>query len=133
MQLQLNANARAILEVVQSANNHPTALEVYAAVRSVRPRIGLATVYRVLHQLSEQGHIKELGQHVEGVRYDANTRRHDHAVCTDCGVLLDVPLAIDLPAETLQAAARSSTIELGTYEIRLYGRCESCQKRSNKI
>ncbi len=45
----LNTNARAILDAVQSSQKHPTALDVYESVRQVRPRIGLATVYRILH------------------------------------------------------------------------------------
>ena len=55
MKETMNANARAVLEAVRAGENHPTAQGVYEAVRSVRPQIGLATVYRILHQLAEQG------------------------------------------------------------------------------
>src|SRR5437764_9012109 len=107
MEQLLNTNARAILDVVRTSHNHPTALEVYESVRRDRPRIGLATVYRILHQLTQQGLIKELGQDVESSRYDAKTHRHDHAICTECGALLDIPLNIQLSNEALQAAAQS--------------------------
>ena len=130
MQQTLNTNARAILDVVRASQNHPTALEVYEAVRPARPRIGLATVYRILHQLTEQRLIKELGQDVECSRYDANTHRHDHAICTGCGALLDVPLDIQMSSELLQAAAQAAGIELVSHEVRLYGRCLSCQERN---
>ena len=130
MEQLLNTNARAILDVVRATHNHPTALDVYEAVRHELPRIGLATVYRILHQLTEQGLIKELGQDVECSRYDANTHRHDHAICTECGALLDVPLDIQLSSELLQAAAQTAGIELASHEIRLYGRCLSCQERN---
>jgi Fe2+ or Zn2+ uptake regulation protein len=56
----LNTNARAVLEVLRVSQKHPTAFDVYEAVRLTRHRIGLATVYRILHQLTEQGLIKEL-------------------------------------------------------------------------
>ena len=56
----LNTNARAVLDVLRASQNHPTAMDVYESVRRSRPRIGLATVYRILHQLTEQGLIKEL-------------------------------------------------------------------------
>jgi len=125
----LNANAQAVLDVLRATDNHPTALEVYEAVRRVRPRIGLATVYRVLHQLTEQGLIKELGKNDECCRYDARTDRHDHAICTTCGALLDVPLEISLPAEVLQAAAQAAGIRLGTHEVRIYGQCTACQAK----
>jgi Fur family transcriptional regulator, peroxide stress response regulator len=81
--------------------------------------------------LTEQGLIKELEYGSECSRYDAHIRRHDHAICTGCGALLDIPLDIQLPGETLQAAARAAGIELGTHELRIYGLCTSCQSRRN--
>ena len=130
MEELLNTNARAILDVLRASHNHPTALEVYESVRRARPRIGLATVYRILHQLTQQGLIKELGQDVECSRYDANTHRHDHAICTECGALLDIPLNIQLSNEALQAAAQAAGLAMGSHEVRIYGRCTPCQERN---
>jgi Fe2+ or Zn2+ uptake regulation protein len=124
---KLNANSKAVLDVVREASNHPTALEIYEAVKARRPKIGVASVYRILHSLSEQGYIKELGRSDESCRYDSQISRHDHAVCTNCGALLDVPIEIKLPVDVLEAAARAAGIELGSHEVRLYGKCASCQ------
>src|SRR5579875_396914 len=123
----LNANARAVLEALKMDSHHPTALDLYEKVRLQRPRIGLATVYRILHQLSEQGLIREIGRDSE-CRYDANISRHDHAVCTICGTLLDVPVEITVAQDALQTAARASGIELRSYEVRMYGLCQKCQQ-----
>jgi Fur family peroxide stress response transcriptional regulator len=131
MQDTLNTNARAVLDVLRAAENHLTALDVYETVRTIRPRIGLATVYRILHQLTQQGLIKELGRGNECSRYDARTCRHDHAACTGCGALFDIPVEIVLPAEVLQAAARATGIELDFHEVRIYGRCERCRRRDS--
>lgn len=132
MEELLNANARAILDVVRTTENHPTALEVYERVRLLRPRIGLATVYRILHQLSEQGLIKELGQNAGCNRYDGRTGRHDHAICTTCGALLDIPMEISLSREVLQTAAQAAGITLGEHEVRLYGQCTRCQTQTKE-
>jgi Fur family transcriptional regulator, peroxide stress response regulator len=118
----LNENARAVLDVLRASEDHPTALEVYEAVRRVRSRIRLATVYCILHQLAEQGLIRELQQNSE-YRYDARTNRHDHAICTVCAALLDVPVEICLPDGVLQAVG----ITMGTHGVRIYGACRSCQ------
>ena len=131
MQNTLNANARAVLDVVRAAQNHPTALEVYEIVRRSRPRIGLATVYRILHQLAEQGLIKELGRDSECGRYDARVQRHDHAVCTVCGALLDIPIDITLSEDILQSAAKAAGVVLGFHEVRIYGQCTACQRSNN--
>ena len=131
MKKKLNSNAQAVLDVVWATENHPTALEVYEAVKRVRPRMGLASVYRILHHLVEQEYIKEVGRREERSRYDGNVSRHDHAVCTTCGALLDVPVEITLPEEILQAAAQATGIKLGSHEVRLYGRCSSCQAHND--
>jgi Fur family transcriptional regulator, peroxide stress response regulator len=126
----LNQNARAVLAVLQASTSHPTAQEVYDEVRLARPKIGLATVYRILHQLAEQGIIKVWGYGSERARYDARIHRHDHACCTECGALLDVPVEIKLSHEVLEQAAHTAGIEMGSHEVRIYGRCQRCQARS---
>ena len=131
MKEKLNSNAQAVLDIVWAAENHPTALEVYEAVKRVRPRMGLASVYRILHHLVELEYIKEVGRGEERSRYDGKVSRHDHAVCTTCGALLDVPVEITVPEELLQAAAQATGIKLGSHEVRLYGRCSSCQAHND--
>ena len=124
----LSTNARAVLDMLHAAKNHPTALDVHETVRQTRPRIGLATVYRILHQLTGQGLIKELGRSDECCRYDARTQRHDHAICTTCGALFDISMTIGLPDEALQEAAQAAGFELASYEVRIYGRCSACRQ-----
>src|SRR6266446_9230024 len=111
MEHTLNTNAHAVLDVLRASQHHPTALEVYESVRRARPRIGLATVYRILHQLTEQGLIKELAYGSGCSRYDACTRRHDHAFCTECGAFLDIPQEVQLSTKALQVAAHSTDFE----------------------
>ena len=124
----LNENAKAILAVVRSTDTHPTALEVYETVKLQRPRIGLASVYRILHNLVEQGYVRELRMSDENFsRYDGHTSRHDHAICRSCGKLLDLPIEITLSQQALQEAALAAGITLETHEVRLYGLCVSCQ------
>lgn len=123
----VNTNAQAVLEVVRSVQTHPTALEIYEKVKQIRPRIGLASVYRILGRLVEQDYIKELTHGDGSSRYDGRTTRHDHGVCTNCGALLDLPVEVTVSQQVLQHAALAAGIELGTHEVRIYGRCASCQ------
>lgn len=123
----LNTNAQAVLDVVRSVQTHPTALEIYEKVKQIRPRIGLASVYRILGHLVEQEYIKELAYGDGSSRYDGRTIRHDHGVCTRCGALLDLPVEVTVSQQVLQNAAQAAGLELGTHEVRIYGRCASCQ------
>jgi Fur family transcriptional regulator, peroxide stress response regulator len=129
MKETLNTNAQAVLDTVRAVNTHPTALEVYEMVKQNRPRIGLASIYRILGHLVEQGYIKEMKQGDDSSRYDGRTARHDHAICSDCGALLDLPIDVMVSQSVLQQAAQAVGMELDTHEVRIYGHCSSCQAR----
>jgi Fe2+ or Zn2+ uptake regulation protein len=129
MREKLNANAQAILDIIRATDMHPTATEIYDEVRKVRPQIGLATVYRILRNLVQHGYVLELKNSDESCRYDGHITRHDHAICTECGALLDVPIDVPLAQEILQNAALAAGIQLQSHEVRLYGRCPACQAR----
>jgi Fe2+ or Zn2+ uptake regulation protein len=129
MHAKLNKNAKAVLDMVCATHNHPTTMEIYEAVKQVQPQIGLASVYRILHSLVEQEYIKELRHGDDTCRYDGHVARHDHAICTACGALLDVPINIPLTQETLETAAKAAGIELSSHELRLYGLCPMCKEK----
>ncbi len=120
----------AVLQALRAARTHPTAANLYDEVRREHPRIGRATVYRALQRLEEAGLAVEVGRDSFGRHYDARVERHDHAICSLCGQVIDLLDVRSLPAETLaplMEIARQAGFAAGTYEIRLYGRCASCQ------
>ncbi len=133
MKETLNTNAQAVLNTVRDSQRHPTAAEIYEEVRGARPRIGLASVYRILHNLVKQGYIKEVYADDETARYDGCVTRHDHAICTICGALIDVPVDVALSQEALQAAAQAAGIRLRSHELRLYGQCSVCLSEQENV
>jgi len=80
-------------------------LLLYASKLIMRLSIGLATVYRILHQLTAQGLIKELEYDSGCSRYDSCIRRHNHAFGTEGGALRDVPQDVQLSTKALQIAS----------------------------
>ena len=121
----------AVLAALRATANHPTAGELYDAVRRRYPHMGRATVYRALQRLEAAGLAVEVGRDSLGRHYDARTERHDHAVCTQCGRVLDILPKDELPPEVLaglESLARAAGVAVDTYEIRLYGRCVACQE-----
>lgn len=123
-------NETLVLEALRATDQHPTAGELYDAVRLVRPRIGRATVYRALQRLEAAGRAIQVSRDSLGRRYDARVERHDHCVCSGCGRVLDVRLPLPIPPTALdeltEIAARSG-FAASTFELRLYGRCAECQ------
>ncbi len=78
-----------ILEYLRSVKTHPSAETVYKAVKKDLPTISLATVYRNLNNLAEQGIIFKLQINNEA-RFDGDINHHQHCVCVKCGKVCDM-------------------------------------------
>lgn len=122
---RLTPQRRAVLDVLATATDHPTAGEVFERVRRILPGIGAATVYRTLGLLVESGQALELSLgDVAGARYDGNVHRHDHVVCTECGRAVDIDSP--LPAEATAALAAHTGFTITGYDLQFLGRCPTC-------
>ncbi|MEX5631993.1 Fur family transcriptional regulator [Parafrankia sp. FMc2] len=126
IELRLTPQRGAVLEVLKAADDHPTAAEVYERVRVAAPGIGSATVYRALALLVATGHALELSLgDGTAARYDANTSRHDHAVCERCGRAVDIDQPV--PDGMVAEIARRSGFTITGYDLQFRGLCPACQ------
>ena len=123
---KLTRQREAVLQVIRSREDHPTANEIFQAARLHLPTISYATVYNSLRFLKQAGLVHEIKFGDGASRYDRETERHDHAICSECGKLVD----FDLPeaAELLQAAARKSKFKAASVHLTLRGVCSDCRK-----
>jgi len=122
---RMTRQRRVILEVLQGLHTHPSADEVYAEVRRRLPRVSLATVYRNLELLSDQGLIRKIGHCDVQMRFDADLHPHFHLRCLECGSLEDSPIE---PCSQIDQAVQSMQ-DLGVigYRLEFYYRCPSCR------
>jgi len=122
---KLTPQREAVLQVIMEREDHPTASDIFEAARKRLPSISYATVYNSLRYLREAGLIHEISFGDSASRYDRETDRHDHAICTGCGSLVD----FDLPeaAQLMQAAARKSRFKPESVHLTLRGRCPDCR------
>jgi Fe2+ or Zn2+ uptake regulation protein len=121
----LTRQRKVVLEAVQAGDHHPTAAEVFDAARQAMPGISFATVYNSLRYLKGKGLVREIAFGKGASRYDRETERHDHAICSDCGKLVD----FDLPGTLglVRAAARASRFQPESVTLTLVGRCPKCR------
>lgn len=115
-----------ILNYLCSSKEHPTAEQIYAAVRETFPNISLGTVYRNLAQLEEFGMIRSVSCGHDAVRFDANTSAHHHFVCSKCGAVIDVTLK---KTDLASLASPGLPCSITDYDIVFHGLCESCSKK----
>lgn len=117
-----------MLEVVRHSESHLTANEVYQAALQRLPGISFATVYNSLRYLTSAGLIAEITFGNGASRFDCRVDRHDHAICTKCGVLVD--LILEETADLMKMAARRSRFKAESVHLTLYGLCPTCRAES---
>jgi Fur family ferric uptake transcriptional regulator len=112
----------AVLTALRASCEHPTATELYEALRRDLPRISLGTVYRNLDVLLAEGLVRRLGRPGGEARWDADQAVHDHARCRACGAIADVPRAeaAALPSEVAGFAIEERRLEY-------VGLCPDCR------
>ena len=124
--LGLTKQREVVLQVIRDADSHLTANEVFVNAKQLLPSISFATVYNSLRFLKDAGHITEIQFGNGASRFDRMTSRHDHAICTKCGKLVDIEM--DHPAELVQLAAKYSNFKPESLEFTLRGLCPECTK-----
>jgi len=125
-ELGLTRQREVVLRVIRDADEHLTANEVFGRAKDLLPTISFATVYNSLRFLKDAGHIAEISFGNGASRFDRITHRHDHAICTSCGRLVDIEM--DHPAEVMKKAARQSKFKPESIEFTLRGLCPDCVK-----
>jgi Fe2+ or Zn2+ uptake regulation protein len=121
----------AVFDYLRSVDSHPTAEQVYTAVRRSIPNISLATVYKALEALVEVKLAAKLADAEGPARYDCRSDEHYHLRCLKTGQVRDLSLPYDpnLPAKLdpqLVEQLRRQGFRLTGHRLELLGTFESC-------
>jgi Fe2+ or Zn2+ uptake regulation protein len=124
--LRLTRQRTAVFEYLRSVESHPTAEEVYAAVRRDMPHISLATVYKSLEALVESHLASKLAYADGPARYDCRCDAHYHIRCLKTGQVRDLPTAFDTDLldkldPSLIDSLRQQGFEVTDYRLELLG------------
>lgn len=122
---RITPQRRAVYRALAEDRTHPTADSLYARLRVGMMDLSLATVYRILESLEQEGFVRRVST-TEGVgRFDANLAPHQHLVCRQCGRM------IDLKAEALEGISLPRRGPSGfvpeRLDIRVIGTCGPCR------
>lgn len=130
--LKLTTPRRDILDMVFSLHEHFDAEQLHAALKGLKKKISLATVYRTLPLLAEAGLIqhslrsssRDFFEHIYG------HPRHIHWICGRCGQVQESSL------ESLDASLRKEAnrlkFRLDEANIQVKGLCWKCQTTENE-
>jgi Fur family peroxide stress response transcriptional regulator len=120
-----------IFQELMSRTDHPTAEDLYSAVKKVHPTISFNTVYHTLQALTEKEMINVIRPVVDAARYDPITDLHGHFMCSKCKRIED-QLMEDPNLKQIDSDVKAS----GRYwvvqsQILWVGLCETCGNVGN--
>ena len=114
---------RAILDVLEQADRPITVDEIRSAAQTQEDGLGVATVYRAVKALIENGTVVAVDLPGETSRFElAGKGHHHHFQCNQCGRVFETRTCVDNLKRLLPRR-----FQLTGHEIVLYGRCSECR------
>ena len=117
-----------ILNTLKENVVHPTAEYLWEKVKEKDPKISLATLYRNLNQLSENGIIKKIDGLETSSHFDHNTHEHYHFICTKCKRVFDI--AAEVAPDLIKKTQSSTGFTIQNHDIVFSGICKDCNNNS---
>ncbi|MBA2721304.1 MAG: transcriptional repressor [Methylibium sp.] len=115
----------AIREAIGLAGRPLLPQEVLESAQNQVPGLGIATVYRTLKQLVDEGELRAVRLPGDNPRYESvDHGHHHHFQCTACQRVFDVHAC---PGNLDRLAPDGFTVE--DHDLTLYGRCLTCQPK----
>ena len=109
-----------------------TAQEIFDQLRAGGRRVGIASVYRVLEQLSKDGYVQRIDIGAGTTRFEpiyaGGEHHHHHLVCDDCGKV-EAFADDQLERALLQVEGRTGYSVAG-HDVVLRGACRECAART---
>lgn len=123
--LQRGTRQRTAIRAVVTDSSRPLLpLEIQDRAQRTVPGLGLATVYRNLKLLVDDGDVRLVELPGEAPRFEsAHHGHHHHFQCRSCKRVFDVH---QCPGDFAALAPRGFKVE--SHEITLYGLCADCGK-----
>ena len=127
--MQRNTVQRQTIRTVMQRADRPLSVdEVLKAARSHIPAIGIATVYRALKSLKDEGAIREVDLPGRSSRWEiAGKAHHHHFLCDQCDKLFEIN---GCPGDI--ASLVPEGYKLAEHDILLQGQCVDCSRQEKR-
>jgi len=117
-----------ILEILKNSYVHPTAEEVYLAMKKRNSTASQGTVYRNLQFLIDKGEIMKISMPNGPDRYDYLRDKHHHIVCTGCEKVFDFSYEFET-GDLAESVLKQTGVKMHSDRVLIYGLCEDCIKK----
>lgn len=126
--LRTSSQRNAVLSIMGNEKKHYTVEEIYEIAKRSDSGIGIATIYRTVRLLCNAGIAREIHLLNEVTRYEliTDSSHHDHLICVNCGMFVEVSSEI-IEKEQSRIALQHG-FNLTNHNLVLYGICKKCSK-----
>ena len=125
---RMTSARRAVVDAVVSRSRPFSSADILELVQAGGDGIGRATVFRTIDVLHGIGLLGKV-QHLDGsYGYVACMQEHHHhAICSGCGLVVDLPGCVIDPGAEKDALAAGFLLK--GHRLEYYGLCGECQAR----
>lgn len=117
----------AIRHLLADTEDFRSAQQLHALLQKTGDRIGLATVYRSLNRMADQGEVDVLVRpDGEALYRSCSSGHHHHLVCRSCGLTVEVAGPV-VENWTRKVAADEGFTEV-SHTLEIFGLCAACSR-----
>ena len=113
-----------ILEMLNESSGHLTAEEAFLLAKEKKIDVSMASIYRILGKLADDGLIKRIIVPGHSDIFDKTVKRHEHLICIKCGRVNDAAVPDLLPLLKKETGIDS----ICSYNLSIAYICESCRQ-----
>ncbi|NPA50917.1 MAG: transcriptional repressor [Epsilonproteobacteria bacterium] len=132
-QLKFTHQREMVLKALYYNQGHFSPEEILYKIKEKNPgvKIGIATIYRTLALLEEEGLAESISFGKDGKKYEiAKNTHHDHLICIICKKIVEF---VDETIEARQeAVAKKFDFKMVGHSMKIYGVCKECQKNMER-
>ncbi len=122
--LKITPQRISILTYLETHNNHPTADEIFKALKAKTPSLSKTTVYNALETLKHRNLIHPLTISGSETRYDIKQELHHHFYCKKCKKIFDIDICCPNIEQVVQQGYQVNEVH-GYFK----GLCKQCSKK----
>jgi Fur family ferric uptake transcriptional regulator len=116
-----------ILNELERAESHLTAMHIYDSLKDKLPSLNLSTVYRSLEYLVKNQLISVSDLGLGSPVYETIQPIHHHLVCLSCKKIFH--LEDEIVSKFFEKLQKEKNFIILTNHLILYGHCRQCQKK----
>ena len=121
--LKVTPQRIAIVELL-NYHGHLSIAKLYEYIKEKFPSISLATIYKNLNAMVENGFVNEVKIIGQDSRYELAKASHSHVVCKECGDMKDILIDDSM---IKKEAGELSGYEIDETSLIFYGVCSKCR------